>query len=101
VSPIDLSRRGVTVSGSKEFGVKASGIKFLSVIAASAVVGVGAVVMAVTQERSNGYSMADSTMQTGVTHTKSAAPKEPATAKAQPSIKGPAPLPPEEVGLPG
>jgi hypothetical protein len=101
VSPIDLNVGESRFRGPKGFRVKASGIKFFSVIAASAVVGVGAVVMAVTQERSNGYSMADSTMQTGVTHTKSAAPKEPATAKAQPSIKGPAPLPPEEQGLPG
>ena len=38
---------------------------------------------------------------TGETSTEAAAPSEPSTSSAVPSIEGPAPLPPEEEGLPG
>jgi hypothetical protein len=44
---------------------------------------------------------AGSEMQTGVTVTPTAAVDAPATMRAVPSITGPAPLPPEEQGLPG
>ena len=81
--------------------MKTRGIKLFSTIAASAVVGVGAFVMSVTQEQTSGYSVAGSTIETGVTKTVSAAPTTPPLKKAEPSIKGPAPLPPEEQGLPG
>jgi hypothetical protein len=47
------------------------------------------------------YSVADSTMKTGVTETATTPPTEPATAKAAPNLTGPAPLPKEEQGLPG
>jgi hypothetical protein len=38
---------------------------------------------------------------TGETITKAAPPSAPPTSKAKPSVTGPAPLPPEEEGLPG
>ena len=40
-------------------------------------------------------------MTMGATSTESLPPSEPAVAEASPSIKGPAPLPSEEQGLPG
>ena len=46
-------------------------------------------------------AVADGDMQVGVTVTPSAPAKAPAIAKAEPAIKGPAPLPTEEQGLPG
>ena len=73
-------------------------IRFLSAIVASAVIGISAVAVAITQAS---YSVADSTMQTGVTATATTPPTEPATAKAAPIMTGPAPLPKEEQGLPG
>ena len=73
-------------------------IRLLSAIAASAVVGAGAVVVAATEAS---YSAVGSTMQTGVTETATTPPTAPATAKAAPIIIGPAPLPSEEQGLPG
>jgi hypothetical protein len=78
--------------------VNAREVRLFSAIAASAVVGVGAVVVAATEPI---HSAADSTMQTGVTETATAPPTAPATAKAAPIITGPAPLPSEEQGLPG
>ncbi|MDT5234379.1 MAG: hypothetical protein QOD36_2749 [Mycobacterium sp.] len=74
-------------------------IRLLSAIVASAVVGMGAVVVAVTQAS---YSVADSTMQTGVTASATTTPATaPAISKAVPVMTGPAPLPKEEQGLPG
>jgi hypothetical protein len=73
-------------------------VRLLSVIAASAVVGVGAVVVGATEAT---HSVAGSSMQTGVTETDTAAPTAPAVEKATPALKGPAPLPPEEQGVPG
>jgi hypothetical protein len=78
--------------------VNARQIRLLSAIVASAVIGVGAVVVAATQES---YSAGGSTMETGVTETATTPPTEPATGKAAPALKGPAPLPSEEQGLPG
>jgi hypothetical protein len=78
--------------------VNAREIRLLSAIVASAVVGVGAVVLATTEPI---QSAAGSTMQTGVTETATTPPTEPAIGKAAPVIKGPAPLPTEEQGLPG
>ena len=46
-------------------------------------------------------TVADGDMQVGVTVTPSAPANAPAIAKAEPAIKGPAPLPTEEQGLPG
>ena len=45
--------------------------------------------------------VADSTMSTGTTSTVGPAPTAPPIPMAIPSIKGPAPLPVEEQGLPG
>jgi hypothetical protein len=45
--------------------------------------------------------VADSTMSTGTTSTAATAPTAPPIPMAVPSIKGPAPLPVEEQGLPG
>jgi hypothetical protein len=73
-------------------------IRLLSAIVASAVVGVGAVVVATTEPRD---SASGSTMQTGMTETATTPPTEPAVGKAAPSVTGPAPLPKEEQGLPG
>ncbi|HZN84699.1 MAG TPA: hypothetical protein VFC01_34140 [Mycobacterium sp.] len=44
---------------------------------------------------------AGSPMSTGVTVTESVAPTTPPVIRATPGITGPAPLPPEEQGLPG
>ncbi len=73
-------------------------IRLFSAIAASAVVGVGAVVVAATEPI---HSAAGSTMQTGVTETATTPPTAPADGKAAPIMTGPAPLPSEEQGLPG
>jgi hypothetical protein len=78
--------------------VNAREIRLLSAIVASAVVGVGAVVVAATEPT---HSAAGSTMQTGVTETATTPPTEPAIGKAAPVLTGPAPLPSEEQGLPG
>ena len=73
-------------------------IRLLSAIVASAVIGVGAVVVAATEPT---HSASGSTMQTGVTETATTPPTEPAIGKAAPVMTGPAPLPKEEQGLPG
>lgn len=46
-------------------------------------------------------TVADGDMQLGTTVTPTAPANAPAIAKAEPAIKGPAPLPIEEQGLPG
>ena len=73
-------------------------VTLFSAIVASAVVGVGAVVVAATEPV---HSSAGSSMQTGVTETATTPPTEPAVGKAAPIMTGPAPLPSEEQGLPG
>ena len=78
--------------------MKAREVRLFSAIAASAVVGVGAVVVAATEPI---HSAAGSTMQTGVTQTATTPPTAPAVGKAAPIVTGPAPLAPEEQGLPG
>jgi hypothetical protein len=78
--------------------VNAQKVRILGAIVASAVVGVGAVVVAATEPI---HSAAGSTMQTGVTETATTPPTAPAIGKAAPNVVGPAPLPPEEQGLPG
>ena len=76
-------------------------IRLIAAIGASAVVMVGAVAVGVNQDRSSLGADAGSGMSTGATVTKSVAPKTPAVTRATPGITGPAPLPPEEQGLPG
>ena len=83
--------------GFKGAVVNAREVRLLSAIAASAVVGVGAVVVAATEPND---SAAGSSMQTGVTSTERTPSTAPATEKATPAIKGPAPLPSEDQGVP-
>ena len=76
-------------------------IRLIAVIAASAVVAVGAVAVGINQDRSSLGTDAHSDMSTGVTVTESAAPTALSVTEAKPGITGPAPLPSEEQGLPG
>jgi hypothetical protein len=73
----------------------------LALIGGSAVVAMGALGVALGQELTGQDATLHSDMTTGVTITQSVSPTEPQTSKAVPSITGPAPLPPEEQGLPG
>jgi hypothetical protein len=76
-------------------------VKQLAVIGGSAVVMLGVLGVAVGQEQASTGSVASSGMQTAVTVTAPHPATAPETAMATPAIKGPAPLPPEEQGLPG
>ena len=76
-------------------------IRLIGAIGASALFTVGAVVVGIHQDRSSLDTDASSEMSTGVTVTVSAAPTTPPVPEATPGIKGPAPLPSEEQGLPG
>jgi hypothetical protein len=75
--------------------------RLFAVIGASAVVTVGAVTLGIDSSRANVGTDASSDMSTGVTATESAGPSIAPVIQAKPAIKGPAPLPPEEQGLPG
>jgi hypothetical protein len=81
--------------------MKASDIKFIAVIAGSAVVCAGAVNLTITQGAPSGSAVANSPMSTGVTRTETVAPTTLSVPEAVPGITGPAPLPSEEQGLPG
>lgn len=70
-----------------------------AIVAGGAVVSMG-VIGATLAQAAPGF-VADSTMSTGVTSTVTTAPAAPPIPMAEPSIKGPAPLPVEEQGLPG
>lgn len=76
-------------------------IRSIAVIGVSAVVTVGAVAVATHQDPGSMGADAGSPMSTGVTVTESVAPTTPPVIRATPGITGPAPLPPEEQGLPG
>jgi hypothetical protein len=76
-------------------------IRLIAVIGASAVVTVGALAASIHQDRSSLGTDARSDMSTAVTVTESVAPTTPPVTEATPGIKGPAPLPSEEQGLPG
>ena len=76
-------------------------IRLVAVIGASAVVTVGAAAVGISQDRSSLDTDASPGMSTGATVTESVAPKMPTVPEAKPAIKGPAPLPSEEQGLPG
>jgi hypothetical protein len=76
-------------------------IRLIALIGASAVVTVSAVAVGIHQDRSSLDTDARSDMSTGLTVTESVAPTTPPVNKATPGIKGPAPLPSEERGLPG
>jgi hypothetical protein len=76
-------------------------IRLIVAIAASAVVAIGGVAASISQDRGSLGTDAQSTMSTGVTVTESDAPTTLSVTEATPAIKGPAPLPSEEQGLPG
>ena len=76
-------------------------IRLIAAIGASAVVTVGAIAVGINQDRSSLGTDASSDISTGVTVTEFIAPTTPAVPEATPGIRGPAPLPPEEQGLPG
>jgi len=81
--------------------VKKTEVKLLAVVGASAAVTVAVLGVAAGQQHAGAGSVASSGMSTGVTVTATNPPSEAANAVAVPGIKGPAPLPPEEQGLPG
>lgn len=75
-------------------------IKPFASIAASALVAAAAVAAMVVQGSPESGTMAGD-MSTGVTVTATTPPVAASVPQAVPSIKGPAPLPTEEQGLPG
>jgi hypothetical protein len=73
---------------------------YAAVIGGTALVALGAMNAAFTQEHA-GHDVAKSgTMTVGATSTETTPPTAPVIGQAAPSIKGPAPLPSEEIGLP-
>lgn len=80
--------------------MKKTQTKLFAVIGGSAFVALGALGLAIGEQPTSA-SITSSEMSTGITVTESAAPTAPETSMAAPAIKGPAPLPPEEQGLPG
>jgi hypothetical protein len=75
---------------------------FAAIIGGSAVVTVGALSAAIIGGEAGAASAAGTPQMTlGATTTEKTPPSAPAVAHAVPSIKGPAPLPSEEQGLPG
>ena len=77
-------------------------IRLIAAIGAGAVVTIGAVAVSIDRDRSSLGTDASSEMSTGVTVTESATPQATLSGdEATPGIRGPAPLPPEEQGLPG
>ena len=81
--------------------MKASDAKLLAVIAVSAMVCIGALFAVPSQKEASPFAATGSTMSTGATRTETAAPTTLPIPEAVPGITGPAPLPPEEQGLPG
>jgi hypothetical protein len=75
---------------------------FAAIIGGSAVVTLGALSAGIIEGQTAPASAAGSPQMTlGATTTVSTPPNAPALGDAAPSIKGPAPLPSEEQGLPG
>ena len=73
-----------------------------AIVGGSAVVALGAMNAALVQEHGGQQDLAKSgAMSVGATTTETTPPTAPAVGEAAPSIKGPAPLPKEEQGLPG
>ncbi|HEV7423428.1 MAG TPA: hypothetical protein VGO30_26910 [Mycobacterium sp.] len=73
---------------------------FAVIIGGSAVVALGAMNAAFTHEHAGQDVAKGTTMTIGATSTETTPPTAPAVGEAAPSIKGPAPLPSEEQGLP-
>ena len=75
---------------------------FAAIIGGSAVVILGALSAGIVEGQTAPAAAAGSPQMTlGVTSTETTPPNAPAVGVAAPSIKGPAPLPSEEQGLPG
>ena len=81
--------------------MNAKEIRLIAAIGVSAVVAVGAMAVGMNQQRSGLGAGASSGMSTGTTITESVAPTTLSVTEATPGIRGPAPLPSEEQGLPG
>ncbi|BDX30531.1 hypothetical protein TUM20985_10780 [Mycobacterium antarcticum] len=79
--------------------MNSSSTRTFAAIAGGAMVTVGIVVTTIAQAAPG--AAADSEMLTGTTSTVTTAPSTPPIPLAEPSIKGPAPLPVEMQGLPG
>jgi hypothetical protein len=65
-------------------------------VGGSAVVALGALSLAIDHENAGTASVAGSSMNVGQTSTETTAPAAPVVSMAVPTIKGPAPLPPEQ-----
>lgn len=76
-------------------------IKLLAVIGGSAAVSAAALGVAILQGPADSSAIAGPDMTTGATVTATRPASVEPIPQAVPSIKGPAPLPPEEQGLPG
>jgi hypothetical protein len=73
-----------------------------AIVGGSAIVALGAMNATLVQEHGGQQDVAKSgSMSVGNTTTETTPPTAPAVGEAAPSIKGPAPLPKEEQGLPG
>ena len=70
-------------------------------LGAGALVSLGVVAAVATHPSLGPDSLVSSEMSTGVTVTQAPGPSKADLPVAVPAIKGPAPLPPEEQGLPG
>jgi hypothetical protein len=81
--------------------VNARNIKPFAVIGAGAAITAAALATAILQGPSDSGAIAGPQMSTGVTVTATTPASEVPIPEAQPSIKGPAPLPSEEQGVPG
>jgi hypothetical protein len=84
----------------ERWNVNAREIKLLAVIGGSAAVSAAALGVGIVQGPGDS-AIADSDMTTGVTVTATLPASAESIPHAVPGIKGPAPLPPEEQGLPG
>ena len=82
--------------------MKPKQIKLMAIIGGSALITVGVVGATINQESQTLEPVAAPTGPTVVaTVTQSVAPTTLATSFAAPALRGPAPLPPEEQGVPG
>jgi hypothetical protein len=79
--------------------MRSSSARTFAAIAGGAMVTLG--IVGATLAQATPGAVADSEMSTGTTSTVTTAPAAPPIPMAVPGIKGPAPLPLEEQGLPG
>jgi hypothetical protein len=80
---------------------KRNNVRLLVAAIVGGVIAMGALSAAIGQEQAGQESVAKSSiMNVGATTTETTPPLVEATTMAAPAIKGPAPLPPEEKGLP-